>query len=313
MTPIATILVATDFSASGNNAVGRAALLARQLGARLTLLHVVNPAGPRRRRWFSRPIAVALEAARAQAVLTRLRIDIAGPLGVAASVDVRVGDARDELLAAARHADLLVVGQRRTHRLLALATAGTAARAMQAGRTPVLVVKRKVEGPYRQALVPVNFSAHAEAAVQTAASLAPEWGVQVFHAIDTLHETVLRESDATQAILRNARARQEAHVHARMRRSVARLGLEARRMSFALAHGAPVRSTLWQLRASAADLVVAGKQSRWAIGGLALGSVSRRLLARADCDIVIVPHATRASAPLRASPFARAQLRTEQH
>ncbi|HEX6723205.1 MAG TPA: universal stress protein [Burkholderiaceae bacterium] len=56
MTSIATILVATDFSPDGNNAVWRAALLARELEARLTLLHVVSTAGFKPLRdWFARP------------------------------------------------------------------------------------------------------------------------------------------------------------------------------------------------------------------------------------------------------------------
>ena len=45
MMPIATILAATDFSPDGNNAVWRAALLTRQIDARLTLMHVVDTAG----------------------------------------------------------------------------------------------------------------------------------------------------------------------------------------------------------------------------------------------------------------------------
>lgn len=313
MPRIATILAATDFSASGNNAVARAARLARHLNARLTLLHVVSPAGPPLRRWFSRPIAIALEAARAQGALSRLGIDIAGPLDVAAAVEVRIGNPRVELLQASAQADLLVLGHRHRNPLLRLARGSMADRVLRSGRTPVLVVKRNAERSYRQALVPVDFKSHADAALQVAATLAPEWGIQVFHSIDTLGEAVLRDFDATEITLRNARARQETHVHARMRRSVARLGLDARRISFALAHGAPARSTLWQLRASAADLVVAGKQPRSAIAGLVPGSVSHRLLAKADCDTLIVPRAARAVMPMRASPFARAQLPTGQH
>jgi len=310
MPRIATILAATDFSASGNNAAARAARLARHLNARLTLLHVVSPAGPPLRRWFSRPIAVALEAARARAALSRLGIDIAGPLDVAVAVEVRVGDPRVELVQASAQADLLVLGHRHRSPLLRLARGSMADRVLRTGRTPVLVVKRKAEGTYRQALVPVDFTTRGDAAVQVAASIAPEWGIQVFHAIDTLREAVLRDVDAKLATLRNARARQEAHVHARMRRTVGRLGLDAREMSFALAHGAPVRSTLWQLRASAADLVVVGRQPRTAIAGFVPGSVSHRLLARTDCDTVVVPRAARAVMPMRASPFARAHLPT---
>jgi len=313
MPRIATILAATDFSASGNNAVARAARLAKHLNAGLTLLHVVSPAGPPLRRWFARPIAVAIEAARAQAALSRLSIDIAGPLDVAAAVEVRVGNPRIELLQASAQADLLVLGHRHRNAVLRLLGGSMADRVLRAGGTPVLVVKRKAEGAYRQAMVPVDFGPHADAAVQVAAALAPEWGIQVFHAIDPLGQAVLRDVEATQATVRNARARQEAHAHARMRRSVARLGLDARRMSFALAHGAPVRSTLWQLRVSAADLVVAGRQPRSTIAGLAPGSVSRRLLAETDCDTLIVPRAARAVMPMRASPFARARVPSGQY
>lgn len=38
--PFTSILAATDFSIDGNNAVRRAALLAHEHGARLTLVHV---------------------------------------------------------------------------------------------------------------------------------------------------------------------------------------------------------------------------------------------------------------------------------
>ena len=48
MTPINTILVATDFSPDGNNAVWRAALLARELDAQLRLMHVVHTGGSSR-------------------------------------------------------------------------------------------------------------------------------------------------------------------------------------------------------------------------------------------------------------------------
>lgn len=40
MPPFTSILAATDFSIDGNNAVRRAALLAHEHGARLTLVHV---------------------------------------------------------------------------------------------------------------------------------------------------------------------------------------------------------------------------------------------------------------------------------
>ena len=44
MTPFKFILAATDFSVPANNAVHRAALLAKQHGARLSIVHVIVPA-----------------------------------------------------------------------------------------------------------------------------------------------------------------------------------------------------------------------------------------------------------------------------
>ena len=57
MTPFNAILVATDFSIDGNNAVRRAALLAHQHGAGLHILHVLKePACRPLREWFT-PLA----------------------------------------------------------------------------------------------------------------------------------------------------------------------------------------------------------------------------------------------------------------
>jgi nucleotide-binding universal stress UspA family protein len=315
MTPIATILAATDFSPDGNNAVWRAALLARQLDARLQLLHVVNAAGFKPlREWFMRPIDIDLKAAQARATLRQLSAEIAGRLDVAAAVEVRVGDTREELLRACAGIDVLVLGQRGRNPLKSAAIGGTADGMLRISRTPVLIVKRKAEVPYRRVLVPVDLTPHSDAAVQVAASLAPRASIQVFHALDSAREAVLREADVTQAILREARAKDEARVNARMRRSVARLGLDGRRVNFSLTHGAAVSSTLSQLRASGADLVVIGKQGGSVMAGFLLGSVSSHLLRQTDCDTVIVPRVARALLPLHAAPFTPAtQLPAGQH
>ena len=67
MTRFRSILVATDFSDHATHAVRRGALLAKHHAARLSLLHVVNPAGSRPlRQWFSPSIDVDLKAAQAR-------------------------------------------------------------------------------------------------------------------------------------------------------------------------------------------------------------------------------------------------------
>src|SRR5262245_38477532 len=157
MMPITTILVATDFSPDGNNAVCRAALLARQLDARLKLLHVVDAAGFRPwRNWFARPLDIDLQVAHARALLRRLSAEIAGRHDVSTAVEVLVGDPHEELVAAGAQADLLVLGQRGRKRWKSAVIGGTADRLLHSSRTPVLVVKRKAEAPYQRVLVPVD-------------------------------------------------------------------------------------------------------------------------------------------------------------
>jgi nucleotide-binding universal stress UspA family protein len=306
MTTIRSILVGTDFSADGANAVRRATLLAQQLGASLSLLHVVDSAGFKPLRgWFSPSIDTDLKATQARSTLRQFAAEIVGRHDVAANIEVRVGNPHEELLRAAACVDLLVLGQRGRNPIRDHVIGGTADRLLRSSRTPVLLVKRAVEGSYRRVLVPVDFTPISDAAIRVAATITPDIGMQVFHAVDSAREAVLREADVAESILRQSRAREEAGVSARMRRSVARLGLDSRRMSFALGRGPAVRSTLQQARTLSADLIVVGKQGHSIMAGFLLGSVSSRLLTQAHCDMVVVPRAAHESVSSR-SGFVRA-------
>lgn len=291
MNSLRSILAATDFSADGNNAVHRAALLARQHNARLNILHVVTSAGSNHwRGWFRWSIDIDLEAAQARATLRRFAAQITNRHDVVPKVEVRVGDSDAELLRASESVDLLVLGQRGNNPFKDLVIGKTAHRLLRTCSTPVLVVKQAANGPYRRVLVPVDFTPSSNAAIRSAASLAAGVGIQFFHALSPAREAVLREADVPAAVIRESTAREEAGARARMRRSVARLGLDSRSMSFALGRGPAVHSTLLLAQTLDADLIVAGKQRRSKVAGFILGSVGSRLLAASRCDTMIVPH-----------------------
>jgi nucleotide-binding universal stress UspA family protein len=301
MTPIRSILVATDFSVDGNNAVRRAALLAQKHEASLSMLHVVNSQGCRSlREWFSPSIDIDLKSAQARATLRRLAAEVIGKYDVAANIEVRVGDDLEEMLRASEGTDLVVLGKRGNNAIKSLLVGQTADRLLRTCRCRVLIVKQSADGPYRRVLVPVDFTPGSDEAVRTADALAPGAGIQVFHAISSTREAVLREADVPAAVIRESRAREEAGVIARMRRSVARLGLDSRRMSFALGRGAAARSVLHKAQTLSADLIVAGKQGRSTIAAFLLGSVSSRLLAGSSCDMLIVPRPVNKAVPNRA-------------
>lgn len=294
MTSFTSILAATDFSIDGNNAVRRAALLAHEHGARLKLVHVLDPAGCKPlREWFSPSIDIDLKAAQTRDSLRRFAVEIAGRYDVAASIEVMIGEPLQTLGRASEQAELMVLGRRGQRRIEPLRVGRTADRLLRTSSSPVLVVSTPVDGAYRRVLVPVDFTAPSDAAVHTAARVAGSHGMHVFHVINPHREAVLRDADVPEHIIHETRLRQEAGAIARMRRKAARLGLDSTRMSFAVAHGHPVWATLRRAHELGADLIVAGKQGRSTLAEFLLGSVSRHLLAKSPCDMLIVPPPSR--------------------
>ncbi len=287
---LSSILVATDFSVDGNNAVRRAAQLAHQHEARLHILHVLHDGGSRPlREWFTPLTDVDLKAALARAALRRVAIEIAGAYDVTATVEVRLGDPLHVVTQAAEQAELVVLGHRGQRRMGTLLVGGTADRLLRTCRRPVLVVKRAAEGPYRTALMPVDFTIGSEAAVRVGAAVAAQARTHVFHAAESYVASMLRRAGAERGVIDDVTAREEAGALSRMRRLLATAGVTARPVVFSVGRGPADLAALAQARALRADLIVAGKNGRSTLGSFLLGSVSRELLAGSDCDMLIVP------------------------
>lgn len=287
---LSSILVATDFSVDGNNAVRRAAQLAHQHEARLHILHVLHEGGSRPlREWFTPLTDVDLKAALARAALRRFAVEIAGAYDVTATVEVQVGDPLHVVTQAAEHADLVVLGHRGRRRMGTLLVGGTVDRLLRTSRRPVLVVKRAAEGPYRTALMPVDFTTGSEAAVRFGAAIASRARPHVFHATDSYVTSMLRRAGAERGVIDEVTAREEAGAMSRMRRLLANAGIDSRPVIFSVGRGPAHLAALAQARALGADLIVAGKNGRSTLGSFLLGSVSRELLAGSDCDMLVVP------------------------
>ncbi len=288
MTPFKFILAATDFSLPANNAVHRAAMLAKQHDSRLHLVHVVAPASRARvREWFSPAIDLDLKLAEARDTLYRLAADLTIRYNVTPSLEVRTGNVLEELHRASSRADLLVMGRRRRSALTEMVLGSTAQRLMECARRPVLVVKQVPRLEYRRALVPIDFTPASDAAALVAAALASDIELQVFHAFDSTGEVVMREADVSASVIREYLLREEVALMARMQRRMTQLGLDSHRLSFALGRGAPVKATLRQAESLNADVLVATKQRRGRMAMSVLGTINS-LLARSRCDMLIV-------------------------
>ena len=285
-----TILVYTDLSAAGNNAVRRAALLAREHDARLSILHVIGrngaqDAGNDR----SRTIVPASTVTQVHVDLRRLFDELSETFDVSAHLVVKIGDPLDVLMSESRGASLVVLGQRAGRSIKDMMFGTRAGRLLDTCARPVLIVKQAVDGPYRRVLTGFDFTRTSEAAALTAAVLAPGADLHVTHVFHSKQDDALRRTDVPAAILRKLRAREEAGVVARMQRRLVSIGFDSRELCLAVIRGSSGSAILYQERTQDADLVAVGRQLRSKWLDTLLGSVSHRMLACSHADLLVVP------------------------
>jgi len=159
------LLAATDFSAMANHATERAALIARNTGASLDLIHIATPAllGKFRRlaQEFSAPTEAEQELL--DSAKKELRQQAAGILerhGISSDIHVASGTLIKALAghADATGADLIVLGFCGASLMRHLLLGSTAERLATKAPCPMLVVKNNTGLEYRSVLIPVDFS-----------------------------------------------------------------------------------------------------------------------------------------------------------
>ena len=151
MTAPARILCATDFAARSDRALNRAVLLAQQTGARLTLVHAVDP------RRSPRTLRAQVNRAYVQLLS---KVDQAyGSASAAIDVAVRAGGPLEVIARVAEetNAGLLVLAAPQRRRFDSI-FGTTAERLLRAIKCPVLVVHREAHGSYRRVAMAVDLS-----------------------------------------------------------------------------------------------------------------------------------------------------------
>lgn len=279
---VRSLLVATDFSAHAHRAALRAAVLAREHGARkCVLLHVA-------------PRHAALERV-LRRELQGLARELKSQTGVAFAPRLAHGAVVDTLARAASRFDLVVAGAQGEHRLRDFAIGTSAERLLRKIRRPVLVVKRRPAGAYRQVLVPVDFSRDAGAALALAAQLAPRAELNALHAFESPFEGKLRFAGIAEETVLHYRQQARARARADMQTMLAGLRLPAARLTRQIVHGYAPGVIARAEGEIGADLVAIGKHGRSALEDLLLGSVTLHTLASASCDVLVVPAKARAA------------------
>ena len=289
MSSLTTILAATDLSAPARHAADRAAWLARDHGAALTLLHVIaqRPLDDLRQ-WLGlaaeqqledqtrrelQALADALHAARQAAITPRLE------LGAVLDTIDRVAD---EVAA-----ELVVLGARGAGFMRRLVLGTTAERLLRRTTRPLLVVREAAHEPYRRALLALDFSPWSAAVLAQARLVAPQARPVLFTAFQVPFEEKLRFAGVDAATVEHYRQLARARATQQLHAAAQAAGLQPGDWEPCIVEGEASLKLVEQEQVLDCDLVVVGKHGQSAAEDLLLGSVTKHLLAEGQADVLV--------------------------
>jgi nucleotide-binding universal stress UspA family protein len=280
------ILAATDGGPSGRLAVVRAASIARETGAVLHAVHVVDPDDD------STEVATPVDRDLAKAELRHHLARINPP----PELHVRHGPTFVEIvhLAQSLDVDLIVAGAHRRPDVRQFFIGTTAGRLTRLGDRPLLLVRHRVQGPYRRVIVGVDASAASAHVISTAQAVAPTATIIPAMVFQVVGESKLRSVAGGTAIaeLRAEVARQREQELAEF---LATHAPDSEAHEPLLEIGDP-RERLPQLpREQHCDLIAVGTHGKTGIRYALLGSVAEHVLRDTDRDVLL---ARRSRSPL---------------
>ena len=153
----------------------------------------------------------------------------------------------------------------------------------------MLVVTRAAVAGYRCVLVPVDFSQASEPAVHLARAVAPGARIVLMHAYEAPFEGKLRVAGVEESYLEEYREHARAEAQASMEALCERTGLPSQAGGGVLVHGSAAERILAQEDEQDCDLIVMGRQGQSEVEDMLLGSVSRRVLAESEADVLVLP------------------------
>jgi nucleotide-binding universal stress UspA family protein len=279
------ILCATDLLSKSDAAIERAGILANQLNADLTLLHVVVPGE------MQQALEQTLQGASSDLQL-RIR-SRRWRTQRAPDAAVHAGNAAKIILdtATQSRAGLLVLGPHRK-RPVRDALEGTIAEKALATRSyPVLVVRSQSPRPYRRVLLALDASDASATAIHAAETLilTPDVQATVVHAHKPPYEGMLYSADVSlESVARYAdNWRREANQS--MRELLSHESDDAARYGIHIEQRPPAPGILQAIEHFSPDLLVMGTRGASRLRRALVGSVANRVLHEASCDVLIVP------------------------
>ncbi|GAA1108303.1 universal stress protein [Arthrobacter flavus] len=294
MNALRRVLAGIDFSARADRVAHRAALISKETGAGLDLFHAVNLSSLHS---FRQLVPRILEGLEQRAVNTQreqlaiLSRELDERHKIVAGVSVATGDAftQIEIRADEVSADLVILGSHGISAWPFPIVGSTVARMAAASRHSVLVVKEKPSGPYRNLLLPVDFSAQSGLALSAASAVAPEGNLILMHAYGVPFEGKLRASRDLDAILEPFLATAQREAYQKMRKLLDTARVAGQVSELVVVHGEALPQILELEKTRRCDLIIIGRRGTVPLlEQVFLGSVAKQVLALSRADVLIV-------------------------
>lgn len=278
------LLCATDLLPKSEPAVDRAGMLAQQLQARLSLLHVVAPTLSEHNLEQSLQLAITQLDARARVPAWRF--------GPPPEVAVRTGSPARLIVDAIdkQRVELLIVGPHRKRGMRDILEGTIAEKILNTRRCPLLMVQQRAEAQYRQVLLALDVAEESGAAVRAAEALVLNASAQamVVHVCEPPYQGMLRSagvgSEEVISYVNQSRHEAAAEIRDLLRRS----SVDHTRYGVVIGESHPAQAIRRAVQMYQPDLLVMGT-SRGRVRRALIGSVASQMLEAAGCDVLVVP------------------------
>jgi nucleotide-binding universal stress UspA family protein len=293
MSTIKTILVATDLSEFSHQAGIRAAMLCADLKCDTVELLTVKEAGlPEALGLVLKSTPTAAETLLVDRTMRELRL-ISGQLhdnyGIRCTANVRFGRPVEEIIARAGElsAELTIVGAHGGNFFTDLFLGNTADKLARMSKRPMLLVKNQAAKPYRQVLVPVDFSENSRRAAHMVLNVAPHAHITFLHVFDVVLEEQMQHISVAHDVIDEYHVKAEEDARHELNRFVADIQAGDRQFSRVVKFGHPGHVICDYAKSMRPDLIAMGKHGKSRFEELLLGSASRHVMEQCFCDILI--------------------------
>lgn len=261
------ILLASDFSARSDRPLARALQLAAETGSKMVIAHALEKS----------------EVVPDAPMIQGLRLQLP-PEAQAAELVVRTGSAPKVLAAivAERGSDVIITGVARYNSIGDYVLGTAVDHIIRNAQTPVLVVRRRPDGPYRHIVTATDFSDCSRAALLAVARLFPNTYITVVHAFHVPFEGWLKSADVKQHVADEARKGLDSFM------AHPEIALVADRIDAVADEGEIAAVVQRQLDRTGADLLALGTHGRSGFAHATIGSQAEALLSVVNADVLVV-------------------------